>query len=88
MYIIYNPDPDLNAFQFHADAADSVSVRAAALAMEKPGGDTLSDSALGRSSYTASIAGMTTFSEVSQILWKRLWSMNIIDFLRTSLREN
>ena len=45
--------------------AESVSVRAAALAVEKPGRDTLSDSALGKSSYTASIAGMTTFSEVS-----------------------
>ena len=67
---------------------ESVSVRAAALAMEKPGRDTLSDSALGRSSYTASTAGMTTFSEVSLILWKRLWSMNIINFLRASLREN
>ena len=61
---------------------ESVSVQAAALAIEKPGGDTLSDSGKGRSSYIASTAGMTTFSEVSWILWKRLWSMNIIDFFQ------
>ena len=54
------------------DDPESVSVRAAVLAVEKSGGDNLSDSALGRSSYTASIAGVTTFSEVSCILRKRL----------------
>ena len=46
---------------------ETASVQVAGLAVEKQLGGTFSDSARGRSSYTASTAGnlMTVFSEVS-----------------------
>ena len=51
---------------FPGDAKSIISAQAAGLAVEKPGGTfSVTDSALGKSSYTVSTAGVTMLSEVS-----------------------